>query len=54
MNVTTMDICHKYPRDQPTNRVKSVKYVLGSEGDFFGDLAVTFLENLDKEGCMEK
>ena len=54
MNVTATDIRHKCRRDQPTSRVKSVKYVLGSEGDFFGDLAVTFLENLDKEGCMEK
>ena len=42
MNVTTTDIRHKYPRDQPSSRVKSVKYVLGSEGDFFGDLAAIF------------
>ena len=42
MNVTATDIRHKCPHDQPTSRVKSVKYVLGSEGDFFGDLAATF------------
>ena len=39
MNVTATDIRHKCPRDQPTSRVKSVKYVLGFEGDFFGRLS---------------
>ena len=42
MDVIATDIRHKCPRDQSTSRVKSVKYVVGSEGDFFGDLAATF------------
>ena len=42
MNITATDMLLKCPRDRPTSRVKSVKYMLGSEGDFFSDLVVTF------------